>query len=127
MPVCLGKKVSAHSAGAQQWHRLRRLGVSPIYNQKMHAHHLFFALTLAWGQSPASDQAATPATPPSASTGTGAAVLSQHILVEDSAVRIDEQRRGGETQSISVQPKGGMPAYQVAPQTGERSWKVLGF
>jgi hypothetical protein len=47
--------------------------------------------------------------------------------VEDADARIDELRVGGETQSISVQPKGGMPAYQVAPKTGERSWKVLGF
>jgi hypothetical protein len=36
-------------------------------------------------------------------------------------------RVGGETQSITVQPKDGMPAYQVAPKTGERTWKVLGF
>ena len=40
---------------------------------------------------------------------------------------IDELRIGGETKSINVQPKGGMPAYQVGPVSGERSWKVLGF
>ncbi|MDO8318854.1 hypothetical protein [Rhodoferax sp.] len=51
----------------------------------------------------------------------------EHIHVEDAGASIDEVRVGGATQSITVQPKGGMPAYQVAPKTGERSWKVLGF
>ena len=52
---------------------------------------------------------------------------TENIHVEDAAARIDELRVGGETKRISVQPKGGMPAYQVAPKTGERTWKVLGF
>ena len=52
---------------------------------------------------------------------------SEHIRVEDSDVRIDEVRVGGQTLSISVQPKGSLPAYQVTPQTGERTWKVMGF
>jgi hypothetical protein len=51
----------------------------------------------------------------------------EHIQDEDAGARIDEVRVGGETQSIPVQPKDGMPAYQVAPKTGERTWKVLGF
>lgn len=51
----------------------------------------------------------------------------EHIRVEDTDARIDEERIGGETQSITVQPKGSMPAYQVAPKTGERTWKILGF
>ncbi|MCF8160251.1 MAG: hypothetical protein K9J76_06090 [Polaromonas sp.] len=51
----------------------------------------------------------------------------EHIRVEDAGARIDELRVGGETQSITVQPRDGMPAYQVAPKTGERTWKVLGF
>lgn len=51
----------------------------------------------------------------------------EHIRVEDTGARIDEVRLGGETQSITVQPKGNMPAYQVAPKTGERTWKILGF
>jgi hypothetical protein len=59
-------------------------------------------------------------------------------------IRIDELRVGGETQSITVSPKGGMPVYEVlpasanrAPSAGERGsasgsggtrvWKVLGF
>lgn len=52
---------------------------------------------------------------------------AQRIHVEDGGAAIDELRVGGQTRRIDVQPKGGMPAYQVAPQTGERSWKVLGF
>ena len=61
---------------------------------------------------------------------------TERILVEDSGNRIDELRVGGETRSILVQPKGGMPAYEVQPATantlgsgttGNRVWKVLGF
>ena len=52
---------------------------------------------------------------------------AERIRVEDSGARIDELRVGGETQSIDVKPKGGMPAYQIQPSSGERSWKVLGF
>jgi hypothetical protein len=51
----------------------------------------------------------------------------EHIHVEDASAHIDELRVGGETQSITVQPKDDMPAYEVAPKTGERTWKVLGF
>jgi hypothetical protein len=52
---------------------------------------------------------------------------TERIQVEDDGARIDELRIGGETRTISVAPKGGMPAYDVAPKTGERTWKVLGF
>ena len=52
---------------------------------------------------------------------------TQRIVVEDASTRIDEVRIGSETKSIDVQPKNGMPAYQVAPKSGERTWKVLGF
>ena len=51
----------------------------------------------------------------------------QRIRIEDDQTRIDEVRVGSETKSIQVQPKNGMPAYQVAPISGERSWKILGF
>ncbi|MDR3370618.1 hypothetical protein [Rhodoferax sp.] len=52
---------------------------------------------------------------------------TQRIVVEDASTRIDEVRVGSETKSIDVHPKNGMPAYQVAPKSGERTWKVLGF
>ena len=52
---------------------------------------------------------------------------TQHIVVEDARTRIDEVRVGSETKSITVTPKDGMPAYDVAPESGDRTWKVLGF
>ncbi|MFZ2737503.1 MAG: hypothetical protein WBI20_01760 [Burkholderiaceae bacterium] len=67
---------------------------------------------------------------------------TEHIRVEDSGARIDEVRVGGETRSITVQPKGNMPAYEVLPNqaargpavleresgsSGSRVWKILGF
>jgi hypothetical protein len=52
---------------------------------------------------------------------------TEHIHLEDNSAVIDEVRVGGATKSIDVKPKGNMPAYQVAPESGERSWKVLGF
>lgn len=62
----------------------------------------------------------------------------EHITVEDSGARVDEMRYGGVTQSISVQPKGDMPAYDVQPTDerrarqgdssgGSRVWNVLKF
>lgn len=89
---------------------------------------LLLACGLAWSQTPT---AITPQAPASATVQREAPAKAQsrveHILVEDAGARIDEVRVGGETQSITVQPKNNMPAYQVAPKTGERTWKVLGF
>ncbi len=69
----------------------------------------------------------------------------ERIRIEDDATRIDELRYGGETQSITVQPKFGAPEYQVVPRdaarqrlevgrdnsgigtSGQRVWKVFGF
>ena len=67
----------------------------------------------------------------------------ERLRVEDEAVKIDEVRYGGQTQSITVQPKNGLPAYEVLPQTpsrarlddgrrgtsagGERVWNVFSF
>lgn len=45
----------------------------------------------------------------------------QRIRVEDGGSRVDELRVGGQTQSITVQPKvGDMPAYEVQPNEGAR-------
>ena len=69
---------------------------------------------------------------------------TERIHVEDAGSRIDELRIGGQTQSITVQPKtGDMPAYEVLPSdgvrnlpgsrngsestTGPRVWNVLKF
>ncbi|HYW57595.1 MAG TPA: hypothetical protein VE934_11580 [Polaromonas sp.] len=68
----------------------------------------------------------------------------QRITVEDAGSRIDEVRVGGETQSITVQPKLNVPAYEVLPSeaskgggsgpsqsgagaAGKRVWNVLKF
>ena len=68
----------------------------------------------------------------------------QRIRTEDAGTRIDEVRVGGETQSITVQPKTGFntPAYEVKPSdstkgntpsqssgdtNGSRVWNVLKF
>ena len=51
----------------------------------------------------------------------------ERIHIEDASTSIEELRVGGETKTIEVKPKGGMPAYQVEPTKGERSWKILGF
>ena len=80
--------------------------------------------------------------PPAASGRPDKAV--QLIRIEDAGTRIDEVRVGGETQSITVQPKTGnkVPPYEVkpvdstkgsAPSTpsnetvGPRVWNVLKF
>ena len=42
--------------------------------------------------------------------------------VEDGGSRVDELRVGGQTQTITVQPKtGDMPAYEVLPSDGVRN------
>ena len=68
----------------------------------------------------------------------------QRIRTEDAGSRIDEVRVGGETQSITVQPKmsNNIPAYEVKPSdtargaapstskndtAGSRVWNVLKF
>jgi hypothetical protein len=91
-----------------------------------------------WSQAPAP---ALPALPPLASQGSKAAPIEQRaerIVVEDAGSRIEELRIGGETKSIKVQPKGGLPPYEVQPENGSsgnntagtvgnRVWKILGF
>ncbi|MCJ0764135.1 hypothetical protein [Variovorax terrae] len=66
----------------------------------------------------------------------------ERIRVEDGGSRIDEVRYGGETQSITVQPKANVPEYEVLPldgarsrpngldtpgPTGQRVWNVIKF
>ena len=97
--------------------------------------------TLSAAQTPA--QAAAPVPTASAPAGRPDQTI-QRIRTEDAGSRIDEVRVGGETQSITVQPKTGnnMPAYEVKPSdtargaapstskndtTGSRVWNVLKF
>ena len=94
---------------------------------------------LANAQTPAQEPAV--ATPPSSSLPQKAI---ERIRTEDAGSRIEEVRVGGETQSITVQPKTGsnVPAYEVKPSdstkgsapssskgdtNGSRVWNVLKF
>ncbi len=93
--------------------------------------------------------APTPAKTPLLEPGTNPASSRpeptiQRIRVEDAGSRVDEVRVGGETQSITVQPKLNVPAYEVLPTdgtggggngpsqsgagaAGKRVWNVLKF
>ena len=109
---------------------------------------VFFALlplaTLSAAQTPAQPaQVASPEAAIAAPSGRPEQTI-QRIRTEDAGSRIDEVRVGGETQSITVQPKTGIniPAYEVKPSdtargaapstskndtTGSRVWNVLKF
>ncbi len=92
---------------------------------------------LALVSAPAFAQTAAPATAPQAApaqaaegeagaTGTEPGRLNQRverIRIEDGGSRVDEVRVGGQTQSITVQPKAGstMPEYEVQPSDGARA------
>jgi hypothetical protein len=67
----------------------------------------------------------------------------EHLTTEDKDNRIDEVRVGGQTQSVTVQPKHGAPAYEMQPndmartrpagsrdgfaERPQRVWNVFGF
>ena len=67
----------------------------------------------------------------------------ERLVHEDEGARIEELRYAGQTQSITVQPKAEVPAYEVAPATpsrnriaderqstyggGQRFWNVFRF
>ena len=68
----------------------------------------------------------------------------ERIHLEDGGAAIDEVRYGGQTQSITVQPKANVPEYEIQPTdlgrsrpadhrdgmsnaTGQRVWNVLKF
>lgn len=99
--------------------------------------------TACFAQSAVPAQAVAPATAaPAPSSRPDKAI--EHIRTEDAGTRIDEVRVGGETQSITVQPKTGnnLPAYEVKPSdatkgnphsssssdtNGARVWNVMKF
>lgn len=68
----------------------------------------------------------------------------ERIHHEDAGSTIDELRYGGETQSITVQPKANVPPYEIQPNdgthgepamrdgagpapAGQRVWKILSY
>lgn len=73
----------------------------------------------------------------------GANEKIERIQHEDAGTRIDELRVGGQTRSITVQPKNGAPSYEVTPArggedlsdsgggtsgtTGRSRWRLLNF
>jgi hypothetical protein len=112
-------------------------------------HATLACLTLAVAAG-ASAQVPASAAPNSANTPSGATVTREevqldrrtqrveHIRNEDAGSRVDEVRAGGETKSITVQPKANVPPYSVQPADpshmgqgeagpgapGRRVWKV---
>lgn len=70
---------------------------------------------------------------------------TQRLVTEDAGARVEELRVGGQTRSITVQPKNGAPAYEIDPGSpartsgsvdertqpagggGRRAWNVLRF
>jgi hypothetical protein len=122
-----------------------------FYNQVMRSTLFFLPVLLsiclaavlpAAAQTPPVD--AKPATGAVAAPNPPTEKRVERIHIEDAGSRIDELRVGGETRTITVAPKGGMPAYDVEPATanrspgttersgagatgGTRTWKILGF
>lgn len=45
----------------------------------------------------------------------------ERIVLEDSGSRVEEVRYAGQSQSITVQPRAGMPEYEIQPTDGARS------
>ena len=45
----------------------------------------------------------------------------ERIHIDDGGAKVDELRYGGQTQSITVTPKGRMPAYEVKPTDSSRT------
>ena len=68
---------------------------------------------LAWAAAQAQNPAPTPQGRPDQQI--------ERIRHEDAGSRIDELRVGGEARQIIVQPKGSVPAYEVAPEGSNRN------
>ena len=87
------------------------------------SHRLRLPALLVWGSLAAAGSAlaqapAAPLPPADAPSASGIEQRAERIRHEDALTRGDELRVGGQTRSITVQPKNGAPAYEVAPATG---------
>jgi len=87
---------------------------------------LIAVMSLCQAQTTTSNPAPAVAIRPVA-VGSAVEKRTERIHIEDAGSSIDELRVGGETRSITVQPKGDMPSYQVQPGSGQRSWKIAIF
>lgn len=76
-------------------------------------------LDAALAQTPAPAQQPASAAEAPAQPGRGNQVI-QRIRIEDAGSRIDELRVGGQTEQITVQPKTGVPPYEIKPAEGAR-------
>jgi hypothetical protein len=97
-----------------------------FYNGCMRAAPLFtlflccLAPGLALAQAPAKAPTASQSKPADPGAGRPEQKIEK-IRHEDAGSRIDELRVGGETKSITVKPKGDMPAYELGTEGGNRS------
>lgn len=101
------------------------------YNRAMRASPLLLLLALATGPALAQNTSQNPPEPNKqerdelSKKEQKSDRLNQRIErlhIEDGGSRVDEVRVGGQTQSITVQPKvGGMPEYEVQPSDGVRN------
>ena len=108
---------------------------SPLYNRAMRLVSLpvflLLPLALAGGSALAQNTNQNPAQPNESvreqlsNSEQKADRLNQRverIRIEDEGSRVDEVRVGGQTQSITVQPKvGNLPEYEVQPSDGVRN------
>ena len=105
--------------------------MTPAYNRAMRALHPLLLLALAtapaFAQNTSQNAAQGTAVersqlPKTEQKTTRQDQRTERIRVEDGGSRVDELRVGGQTQTITVQPKtGDMPAYEVLPSDGVRN------
>ncbi len=116
-----------------------RQAAPPLPAPTIEPMHTFYRPLLAAGlmlslAAPAWSQGQAPRlVEPSVQPGPGNQTI-ERIRTEDAGNRIDEVRVGGQTQSISVQPKNDMPAYEIrpadpqgGPNAGKRMWNFIKF
>ena len=86
---------------------------------------LVAVLPSAWAQTgSASGAGSTGTADPALAAGASAprgTRLIEVMRTENANAVIEEVRIGGETHSIAVQPKGGLPAYEILPSSGTHS------
>jgi hypothetical protein len=81
----------------------------------MHPRHLVFASLLACAAVSAQTVPAPPLVQDSPPLDPRKNQKIEHIHLEDAGSVIDEVRYGGQTQSITIQPKADVPEYQIQP------------